>query len=282
MRFVHRFANYVMQGRKQAITTGLLLSLLPPLFSWLADVVVGLVSLRKGMKEGALVLLWTILPSVILLNHLDFSIWLYSVLGGHLLSYGLALLLRHSASWAILLEVLLALGLITLVGFHVAIPDIAAIWLKQLPQQMAFFATTATGITLSVLFLASLWVLLIARWLQAALYNPGQLLPEILSIRISKASSLIMLSCVIVAVCLDNPLAKNSLVIVTVIGGLAGLSILEALIKQTQIALFWKSLFWVLLFIFLPYLIWILIGLVWVDSVHDLRKHWNIHPSVKG
>ena len=64
MGMLHRFASYVMRGRRQAVIVGLLFTILP-LFGWVSNVIVSLVTLRKGAKEGAIVLLWIILPAVV-------------------------------------------------------------------------------------------------------------------------------------------------------------------------------------------------------------------------
>jgi hypothetical protein len=54
-------AEYAMSGRRQAATVAILFGLVPML-NVLSGSVVALVSLRHGLTEGLLVLLWAALP----------------------------------------------------------------------------------------------------------------------------------------------------------------------------------------------------------------------------
>ena len=54
-------AEFVMKGRKQAIGSVVLIGAIPLIY-FLSPVVVGLVMLRKGPREGMLVLGWAALP----------------------------------------------------------------------------------------------------------------------------------------------------------------------------------------------------------------------------
>ncbi|MDZ7686604.1 MAG: hypothetical protein U5O39_17805 [Gammaproteobacteria bacterium] len=57
------FAEFVMRSRAHAVGTGMAASVLP-LLHWIGSAVVGLVVLRRGVAEGAFILLWTSLPLV--------------------------------------------------------------------------------------------------------------------------------------------------------------------------------------------------------------------------
>ena len=209
MQWPKRLAQYVLRGRIQAITVGVLFSVLP-LATWIANVIVALVTLRLGPKEGGIVLLWVMLPSVILASAGSPLLWLYSIVGNHLLGYVLALVLYRAASWSLILETLLVLGLSTVMAVHWIVPNIHELWLNQLIQQVSlikeqfgfqvpaaefkFFARIITGFQVALLFLGGLWNLWVARWLQASLYNPGQLYPELAIIRLNKWVSAIIVS----------------------------------------------------------------------------------------
>lgn len=288
MNAFKRLGHYVMRGRLQAITVGLLLSMLP-ILSCGTHAVVGLVSLRQGPKEGALVLLWVMLPSVILASTVNPMLWWYSILGQHLLGYALAVLLRVTGAWGSVLEALLLLGLFLVTGVHWVVPDTSALWLQQwhhyitlLQSQMIFhipegllkeWSHMATGLQLMFLFLGNLWNLWVARWMQAALYNSGQFWPELKAIRLSWASSVMMIA-VVVAGGLGMKLAWDSIPIVAFIGGMAGFSIFSVGILR-QVGQFWRIISYMMLLLFFSYLVWGLVVLGWIDSMLDLRKRWQ-------
>lgn len=289
MQRVNQLAYYVMRGRYQAIGVGLLFSVLP-LFSWVANVIVGLITLRQGAKEGLIILLWVMLPSVIVASTTSPTLWLYSIVGHYWLSYGLALLLRRGASWSLVLEALLILGLLVVTSAHLMWPNLTTIWLQQLNQQLAwlktqshlnltdghlvFFARMITGFQVALLFLGGLWNLLVARWLQAALYNPGQLYPELRKIRLSLSASIIMMGCV-VASFLNVGIAWDGLPIVALLGGLAGFSLLCVIAHHVKIGRFRRVLFYVSLLFFFPYVVWCLVVLAWIDSILNLRTRFE-------
>jgi hypothetical protein len=57
-------AEYVMRGRREATLVSTMAVVLP-MFFWLGAAVVGLVTLRKGVREGAFVMLWALLPAAV-------------------------------------------------------------------------------------------------------------------------------------------------------------------------------------------------------------------------
>ncbi|MDQ8039115.1 MAG: hypothetical protein REH83_01780 [Rickettsiella sp.] len=285
--FLHRGASYVMRGRQQAVIVGLLFTILP-LFGWVSNVIISLVTLRKGAKEGAIVLLWIILPVVVIAGLGNPWIALYNIVGGSLFGYLLALVLRQTQSWVKVLEVGMFLGLLAVLLVHLVIPDVNALWVKQLAHyalfvkkqfdftvnvdQLRFFTKFASGFQIAFLWLGVLINLVLARGLQSMLYNPGQLRPELEAVRLNKLDASILLL-IVVASLQKFALAQDALLVVILAFFLAGLSVLHAVI-QLKNGFFkgWSLIFYCLLIIFFPYVAALLVVIAFADSGLDFRK----------
>lgn len=293
MGILPRFASYVMRGRQQAVALGLLFTIVP-LLGWVSNAIVSLVTLRKGAKEGAIVLLWVILPAVVASSLGNRGIILYGIIGGSLFSYALALILRQTQSWKKVLTAILLIGLLAVLLVHLLMPDISTVWSNQFDHyallikkqfnvavntaQLQFFARFATGFQAAFISLSVLINLVLARGLQSMLYNPGQLRPELESIRLSQWQVLVLLA-LLIGSFLRIELAQDALPVVVFIFVLAGLSVFHALAHLKNLAKKWILLVYVLLVIFFPYLAAAFTLLAVVDSVANLRH--RVHSKMK-
>lgn len=284
--FLHRCTSYVMRGRQQAVIVGLLFTIVP-LLGWVSNVIISLVTLRKGAKEGAIVLLWIILPVVVIAGLGNPWIALYNIIGGSLFGYLLALILRQTQSWQKVLEAGMLIGLLAVLLVHLVIPDVNALWIKQLDhyallikdqfnftvntEQLRLFTKFATGFQVAFLWLGVLINLVLARSLQSMLYNPGQLRPELEVIRLSKWDSLALLV-IFIASLQRIGLAQDALPIVVLAFLLAGLSVLHA-VARVRNGFFkgWFLVFYCLLIIFFPYVAALLVVVALADTVLNFR-----------
>jgi hypothetical protein len=285
--FLHRSASYVMRGRQQAIIIGLLFTILP-LLGWVSNVIIALVTLRKGAKEGAIVLLWVILPVVVVASLGNPWIALYNIVGGSLFGYLLACILGQTQSWQRVLEVSLFLGLIAVLLIHLFIPDVNGWWVKQLShyallikeqfnftintERLQFFTKFASGFQVAFLTLGVLTNLVLARGLQSMLYNPGQLRPELETVRLSKWDALVLLG-IVIASLQKFALAQDAMPIALMVFILAGLSVMHAMIRclKNNFSKAWFLLFYGLLVVFFPYVAALLVLIALVDSCFNLR-----------
>ncbi len=289
MGMLHRFASYVMRGRRQAVIVGLLFTILP-LFGWVSNVIVALITLRKGAKEGAIVLLWIILPAVVVAGLGNRLIILYGIIGGSLFTYVLALVLRRTQSWKTVLTAILLLGLLAVVLVHCWIPNITEIWVNQFDHyallvknqfnvavntaHLNSFAKFATGFQIAFISLSVLINLILARGFQSMLYNPGQLRPELKSVRLSLWEVLAFIGIGVLSF-LGIVMAQDALPVAGLIFALAGLSVFHALADLRNVANKWIFLFYVLLAVFFPYVAAALILFAIIDSVFNLRYRLN-------
>jgi hypothetical protein len=184
-----------------------LVSLLVPLLSIFSSSVIALVTLRKGYKEGLAVLGFATLASG-LLAFLLFSnpapalafvllLWMPPLL--------LAQLLRVSMSLALTITAALLVGLLVIGVIHLQMPDPVAAWKEILEpwsqeladaglfseEDRALFvekqAPRMTGMLAAASALQLMLSLLLARWWQAMLFNPGGFRAEFHGLRLPKA-----------------------------------------------------------------------------------------------
>lgn len=290
----NNLAEFVMRGRKQAILTALLFTFIPFL-GWVGDVIVALVTLRKGPKEGALVLLWVVLPGVVIASLGYSQLWFYDVIGGSVVTYGLAVILR-SSGWSMVLQCGAVLALIGVFAAHIWTPTLAHDWFSEITlylnatnqqfnlgiepntlQQLAIQLTKiATGMQFGLLLLADLFNLLVARWWQARLYNPEGLKIELCAVRLG-----FFPVCILVLILLGSfagmAVAVDSLPVVLLPFILAGLSLLHGLLAITKVSKLWLIGFYGLLVLFFPYLGALLVIAALADCCWDLRRRIELY-----
>ncbi len=289
MRFL---AEFVMRDRMRAVLVALLFTAIP-LFGWVADAIVALVTLRKGTREGALVLIWVILPGTVLGLMGYPQVLFYGVLGGTVTTYLGAVLLRHYGSWAILLQVGAIVGIIAVVLVHILVPDIAQSWSKgfalyiqsmksqpNFPVQAQdiqkgadFLVKIATGLQVAVLLLGNLFSLLVARWAQALLYHPDGLRQELYNIRLGVVA-VAVLGLIVLGSMGGVAAAIDSLPVILLIFVVAGLSLVHAFFAAINQKL-WLVVFYGLLVVLFPYMIGLLVILALLDSWWNLRRRFH-------
>ena len=195
-------AQFIMRGRWQAATVALLGSWFPVV----TPATVGLVGLRLGAVDGFIVLLWAVLPAVVALWASDVgALMAYSTMAVMLIVLISAVYLRASMSWARSLMMLVACSTLAALGLSFIVPDLAASLTETLgelatpqesetdatPVSIQWSQTTTAGILAYLMALSSLMALLVGRWWQAILYNPGGFQAELHGLRLKPASALV-------------------------------------------------------------------------------------------
>lgn len=284
-------AEFVMRGRLQAISVCVFGVLLPP-FYWVSGAVLGLIVLRKGISEGVYVLLWSCLPLIVLL-FLYGQVFLMLVLIG---TVGLAYVLRTSASWeltiaaSVVLAGLSALLLELMSGELIAgiaesymavIAELQAQAESQANQTQALlltyeqaynmvFGSLAVGIALNmVLFLV------LARWWQSALYNPGGFGEEFKGLRLSPiiASALIAVIVILmsIGVFTSAPLQKW-IGLITLPMVLASIALVHWTVAEKSMSRSWLISFYLMMIFMFQLVTPVLVATALMDSWFDLRK----------
>ena len=272
-------AEFIMRGRMQACLVGVFGSLLP----FVSVSTIGLVTLRKGAAEGFIVSLWVILPLLLSYMLSASSPFMAVVSGVALINMALvANAHRVTADWNF------SLGIATLSG--VVLVCLAALlfqaemndFVNELEEMLAT-ASEQSGQTMLVLtrngFLAFVaWVvifntvigLVLSRWWQALLYNPGGFQEEFQMLRLSPKLSLVCLTIFIAGLALGGnyQLWLRLASIPLLIGGLA---IVHYVVQHKGFGRQVLVVIYVGLILFGPVLMVLLGALGAADSVMNFR-----------
>jgi hypothetical protein len=267
-------AEYVMLGRRQAIIFVLLSGFFPLLYFFSAAVV-ALVTLRKGSNEGFLILLWSLLPAGLLWAMGDMSP-VFLMLG----TYLLALMLRKSSSWQQVILLATVFGLATQFSlvfqgeYQAQIQQVVDQGLQaQVNQSSQAQYTSEQIVDLLFSFYGAYHTfmvvicVMIGRWWQAMLYNPGGFRQEFHSLRFDPRIMVFLLG-LIMAGLMDIPPLDGWLPLFCVVPMLAGLAVTHYAVARKAMGTPWLVLSYMTLLLVPPAII--LLG--FIDSVVDLRK----------
>jgi len=276
---VRVLAEFIMRGRLQACLVGVFGSLLP----FVSVSTIGLVTLRKGATEGSLVSLWVILPLLLSYMFSASSPFMAVVSGVALINIALvANAHRVTADWNFSLGAATVSGivLVCLAGlfFQADLND----FVNELEEMLAT-ASEPTGQTKLALtrngFLAFVaWVvifntvigLVLARWWQALLYNPGGFQEEFHMLRLSPKLSLVCLGIFITGLALGgNYQLWLSLASIPILIG--GIAIVHCVVQHKSFSLWVLVGMYLGLFLFGPLLMVLLGALGAADSVMNFR-----------
>lgn len=286
-----RFGNLFLCQRWQAMTAAAALCLLP-FFAWLAVVGVSLVTLRRGMKEGSMVMVAVIATAgIVTWSQTTSVIPLAELLLELTLSWLLAGILSRTVSWSCtlicwtgLLAILTTVLSLGAPGYEAAIKqaglNVLHYWQsKQLLENVSIdvvfeqIESYLLGFHIVLLGLAVLLNLWMARAIQARMFNPGGLQQELLALRLNKYHVLMLLVGLLGSLFWASSLANAVLLVSCLPFVLAGLSILHWYVKQwpysRSIILFPGYL---LVIAFMPLSLVPLIILGGMDVWYDLRN----------
>ncbi|WP_454913168.1 hypothetical protein [Stutzerimonas chloritidismutans] len=277
-------AEFIMRGRMQAIFVVAGAAALPMLF-WLSAAAGSLVLLRRGLNDAVGVLVWAVLPAL--------AWWYFGdprtllVLLG---SLGLALQLRSQASWVRVMLCSVGLGLLYVWAlgavFGEPIAALASELQKVLPdalsgayQQLSveergrlesLLAPVLTGLLAALLQVVTLLSLMLGRYWQAALYNPGGFGSEFRTLRFPPLLAVLLLVGMLLGPNLGAQLAVlTPLCSVPLV--FAGIALMHGLVAQGRLPRFWLVGLYVTLVLFMQLIYPLLAVLAIVDSLFDFR-----------
>jgi hypothetical protein len=276
-------AEFIMRGRIQATLVVVLAAIVPLLF-WLSAAAACLVLLRRGVRDAAGILVWALLPALVWAYLGDPRLLFVSV--GAL---GLALLLRAEWPWSRLLlcsvglGVLYALILSSVSALREPIEAVSLeaqkLWpqlfgadYQQLPVeqrellQASLSPAALIGFAAVTLQMLSVLCLMLGRYWQALLYNPGGFGREFRALRLPTGVALALLAGVLLGASLGPELGMLKL-FCSVPLLLAGLAMLHGVVAEKPSMRFWLVGAYVCLLVFYP----LLIILAVVDSLMDFR-----------
>lgn len=307
--FLRRFTDFVLQNRVQAMATAFVTAFIP-VIGTISILIAALVTLRKGALEGALILIASTVPFLIGYfasyptpdQMLMATAVLIILIISNILTWFFAVLLRLFSSWSFTLEVAALAGVIVVGAVHILNPDIQAWWAQQLndyfaktaevvdklkpntaipealtsrqQQAIAVAKQFATGfVVVSVLFNALLQ-LLIARWWQAVIFNPGGLRPELYQIRLGHVAGVVFALGFILAY-LGMGFAIDAMPVLCVAFFIAGLSLFHNLVSTTKVSWLWLIMIYAGIIWLFPLSIVIISIVALFDTGFDFRKRFK-------
>ena len=290
-------ARYIMRGRMQAIlvaAVAAMLSLLLPPFNYLSSAVVGLVTLRKGWSEGLIIIVGAgaatalfasltpldALHAVLLAAAIWLPVWM------------LALVLRRTVSLAATVGSAALAGGVIVVGAYLSLDNPAQAWrdvlerlidLAQeqneltaadtLGQMLMDAAPHMTGMLAAALVLGLLLSLFLARWWQAALYNPGGFRREFQALRLGRGFALVTIGAVAASIAASGwfgEVAANVLIVLVAAYLVHGLGLMHGIVAAKQIHTGWLITLYAVTLI-LPQSSLLLAAGAFADSWMDIR-----------
>lgn len=279
-------AEFIMRGRWQALAVAIL-GAGSLLFGWISAAAVALVTLRKGIADGGWLVLWALLPAGI-------AAWFSGDVGSVLLLAGtfvLAVVLRTTISLA------LATTAAVLVGFASGgsllllsqefLGQLVAVFsslLEQLEARMeaqggsviTFGRPTeiqVAGILAAGNALTAVLSLLLGRYWQALLYNPGGFRQEFHSLRLPPMLT-VALAAVTVLLWVQVPGYSGWAVVAVVPLIFCGFALVHDRAARTGRGGGWLTVFYLLWFFFDPVKLLLLV-VVLIDVVVDFRTRWG-------
>jgi hypothetical protein len=301
--FLRRFTDYILQSRLHAVLVAFVIAVAPVIGS-ISIVIAALITLRKGSREGALVVAAATLGAV-----LQYIVYpasnesgmamavILALIASNVLTWLFAIMLRQYSYWNLTLEVAALVGIFAVIAAHIVYPGIQDWWQTQLTAYLSKAASNvdlvkpdaetiaaqvelvgimkqyATGLVIASLLFNALLQLLIARWWQAVMFNPGELRKELHQIRLSYATGILF---VIGAVLSYGrvEMAMDIMPVLLMVFFIAGLSLLHYLIAPTNFS-------WMLLILMYMAVMWLFpVSIVIVSFIALLDTTVNIRQRI--
>lgn len=259
-----------------------------------------LVTLRKGAHEGALVLIAAAIPPLMnMYTKLPFSFMqlmeALAVVSGFFLTWLFAVVLRRYNSWNIVIELALLFGTLAIGVIYFFYPEVQEAWSVLLSKIMSHGANDSpieyvktkdnqlhleaiivlkkymTGMAIGSLFFNVLLQLLLARWWQAIMFNPGGLQKELYQIRLSHILGFAFLVILMLAY-FDNALALSASLLFYAAFCAAGLSLLHNILSHSNKSGLWLIILYIGIVFIFPFVVIIVSFIGLLDTMIDLRR----------
>lgn len=278
-------ANWVMKKRLNAIIAVALCGIIPMLF-WLGAAVLGLVVLRRGVKEGIPVLAWGCLPALVLWTIQGDATAFMVLIDTYLLAY----VLREKVSWAwvvLLASVLAVISSLVQPLLMANILDIVADLIQQIlaresegdiPSKDVIIQQAVIAMSVMQAYISVAALFLARRW-QALLFNPGGLKQEFHQFRLPLPIALILGAMVLVGESLGGGFEILSRAALPALV-LPGLALVHGVLALKKIGMVGLVAFYLIGFFVLSlYFANILIMIAVIDSFVDIRGRLQSKPS---
>lgn len=301
---LRRFSDFVLKSRLHAMGAAFVLSLVPLFGASIGILVAAFITLRKGALEGTFVLCATIAPYLLGYALAPAStqsqlmiIATAAMISINVLTWLLALVLRRYSYWNAVIEVSIIVGILFICAIHMMFPEAQNWWgsqltaylnkttsvLEQLSSEgvgtqeemqatiIASIKPYITGFIVASIIFNALLQLVIARWWQAIVVNPGGLQKELHRIRLSYVSASIFIV-VLAFAYMGNALSMDIMPVIVMAFSAAGFSLIHCILISNAAGWFWLMLVYLaVIFVFPAGVVLIaMVGLL--DSLFNIRQ----------
>lgn len=278
-------AEFVMRGRFQALLVAVA-GAGSMMFCWISAAVIALVTLRRGAGHGAWILMWALLPAGTLLYAFGDSGPLALIVGTAVL----AALLRTSVNLALTVLVSVAIGgltglaLIVLGGeFLAQMVSFFGEFMANLEKQLSaggenpVVLARPTAIQIAGMMgagnaVGAVLCLLLARYWQAALYNPGGFGEEFHALRYPAGVAMLLALGAIGLASLGTDYRTWALICMVPLN-FAGLALVHARARSRGQGKGWLTGFYLAWLFFDPVKLLVVFAAI-ADSWLDFRQRW--------
>lgn len=301
---LRRFTDFVLQSRLHAMGAAFALSLVPLFGASIGILIAAFVTLRKGAFEGTLVLCAVLVPYLLSYALSPAStqpqmlmIATLTIIAINILTWLLALILRRYGNWNLVIEVSILAGLVLICVIHLVYPEVQNWWgarltayLNKTTSVLEQFAPESgqtqeamqaniiasmkqyiTGFVIASIILNALLQLIIARWWQAIIFNPGGLRKELHAIRLSYISASVFIAVLALAY-LGNAWGLDMLPVMVTAFCAAGLSLIHGIVAIKNAGWFWLILVYVGVMLLFPMGVVLVAMLGLLDSIFNIRQ----------
>ena len=271
-------AGFIMRGRAQAALVALAGNLLP----LISPATVGLVTLRRGAADGSLVLMWALLPLLASCFYSETSSALVLVsIAAVAVLVPVALILKISGSWQLTLLAAVVISVVTAMALLILFGEEIANFQSNLIAMMTGLETGSEAVTEAkpignagflayVLALNAVISLLLSRWWQSELYNPGGFGREFRTLRLAAPVAGLLLGGMVF--CLVMP--KEYIVWAALLGLpllFSGIGLIHCAVSMLSLGGHWLVAFYVALLLIGPMMSILVVMVGFIDSLMNLR-----------
>lgn len=304
--WLQRFTNYILRHRWQAVALAFVSTFIPVL-GILGILIAALVTLCKGVVEGAILCVAATLPyfiSFYVSGSHDTTVPLVVIAAvgvavlSNVLTWVFAVMLRKHATWTTILQVAALLGVLAISVVHLIYPGVSDWWGNELQsyytqaknatgfltsgtpgatdiqlETINVTKTYATGLMVAAILFNAVLQLIVARWWQAIVFKPGSLRRELHGIRLSQLAGILFVIS-LVFYYLGNSVVLDIMPVLFMLFGTAGLSVIHyffGLLRSPSVW-FWLSVLYVTLILSFPMSLFLVSFIALLDIWFDVRK----------
>lgn len=302
---LQRLTNYLLSHRIIAMAATFIVTFIPVLGVF-GILFATLVTLRKGLVEGAMFTIAATLPyflsyyvtGYVTGGHEEIPMFAWVAIGvavtSNVLTWIFAVMLTKRVTWSAALQMAALFGVLVISVIHLAYPTVQDWWGVQLnsyymqaadalnatatsveEQQKAINVTKeyATGLVVAAILLNAFTQLVAAAWWRAIVFIPGSLRRELHNIRLSRLAGGLFVTSLLLSY-LGNSVVLDIMPILYLLFTAAGLSLIHYLfgLMKTPVVWFWLSLLYVTLIFAMPVSFVAVAILALMDIWFDVRK----------